>query len=115
MTRRQYTVLWTARARDALAAIPDRRIQKIIFERARELSAEPAKQGKPLIGELAGYRSLRAAGQRYRIIFRVDGDRVLVLIVALGIRKAGSRKDVYDLARKLVRLGLVEPRHRKPK
>ena len=115
MNRRYYEVLWTARARDVLATIPDRRIRKKIFERGRELSSEPEKQGKPLIGELAGYRRLRAAGQRYRIIFKVEGEKVQVLIVALGIRKEGSRKDVYNLARKLVQLGLVEPRHGKRK
>ena len=73
------------------------------------MAEEPAKQGKALIGELGGYRSLRAVGQRYRIIYRVDADNALVLIVALGIRKAGSKKDVYALARKLLRLRLVEP------
>ncbi|MHB8859970.1 MAG: type II toxin-antitoxin system RelE family toxin [Thermoleophilia bacterium] len=108
-------MLWSARARDMLAAISDRRIQKKIFERVRGLSSEPEKQGKALIGELAGYRSLRAVGQRYRIIFRIEDDKVLVLIVALGIRKQGSRKDVYDLARKLVQLGLVEPSRKKPR
>lgn len=108
MSQRQYSVLWSARARYMLAAITDRRIQKKIFERVRDLSSEPEKQGKPLIGELAGYRSLRAVGQRYRIIFRVEDEKVLVLIVALGLRKAGSKKDVYDLAKRLVQLGLVE-------
>lgn len=108
MSQRQYSVLWSARARFMLAAIPDRRIQKKIFERVRDLSSEPEKQGKPLIGELAGYRSLRAVGQRYRIIFRVEDEKVLVLIVALGLRKAGSKKDVYALAKRLVQLGLVE-------
>ncbi|MFA5802237.1 MAG: type II toxin-antitoxin system RelE/ParE family toxin [Thermoleophilia bacterium] len=109
MSHRHYKILWSARARDMLVAIPDRRIQKKFFERVHDLSSEPEKQGKPLIGELAGYRSLRVIGQRYRIIFRVERDRVIVLIVALGIRKEGSRKDVYDLAKKLVQLGLVEP------
>jgi mRNA interferase RelE/StbE len=108
VNRRQYKVLWSARAKDMLAAIPDRRIWKKLFERVRDLSSEPNKQGKPLIGELAEYRSLRTIGQRYRIIFRVEEDKVLVLIVALGLSKEGSRKDVYDLARKLVQLGLVE-------
>ena len=108
MSRRKYQVLWAAAAKEMLAAIPDRRIQKKIVEKVRGLSAEPEKQGKPLLGQLAGYRSLRAAGQRYRIIFRVENDRVLVLIVALGIRKEADRKDIYSLARKLVRLGLVE-------
>ncbi|MBZ5537093.1 MAG: hypothetical protein LAO31_14155 [Acidobacteriia bacterium] len=66
---------------------------------------DPEKQGKPLVEELAGYRSLRAVGQRYRIIYRVDRS----LVIAVGIRKAGSQRDIYSLAKKLIRLRLVEP------
>ena len=87
----------------------DRRVQAKLQEAIDGLTEEPAKQGKALIGELVGYRSLRAVGQRYRIIYRVDASNALVLIVALGIRKAGSKKDIYALARKLLRLRLVEP------
>jgi mRNA interferase RelE/StbE len=92
-----------------LKNIADRRVQVKLQEAIDGLAEEPAKQGKALIGELGGYRSLRAVGQRYRIIYRVDDTNALVLIVAMGIRKAGSRKDVYALARKLLRLRLVEP------
>lgn len=108
MKRRRYKILWVARAREALESIPDRRIKKKIVERIRSLAVEPEKQGKPLIGELAGYRSLRAVGQRYRIIFRVEDEKVIVSIVAMGARREGSRKDVYSLAKRLVQLGLVE-------
>ncbi|MHB9112364.1 MAG: type II toxin-antitoxin system RelE family toxin [Thermoleophilia bacterium] len=110
MSGRRYRIIWSARARNMLTEIPDRRIQEKILDRVRSLSSEPEKQGKPLIGELAGYRSLRAVGQRYRIIFKIEEGKVLVLVVALGIRKAASKKDVYDLAKKLVKLGLVEPK-----
>ena len=48
-------------------------------------------------------------GQRYRIIYRVEEDRVLVLVVAIGIRKEGNQKDIYSLARKILRLRLLEP------
>lgn len=92
-----------------LRVITDRRVQVKLQEAIDGLTEEPAKQGKALIGELGGYRSLRAVGQRYQIIYRVDANNALVFIVALGIRKAGSRKDVYALARKLLRLRLVEP------
>lgn len=92
-----------------LKHIADRRVQVKLQEAIDGLTEEPAKQGKALIGELGGYRSLRAVGQRYRIIYRVDDTNALVLIVAMGIRKAGSKKDVYALARKLLRLRLVEP------
>ncbi len=92
-----------------LKNIADRRVQVKLQEAIDGLAEEPATQGKALIGELGGYRSLRAVGQRYRIIYRVDTDNALILIAALGIRRAGSKKDVYALARKLLRLRLVEP------
>lgn len=90
-----------------LEKIQDRRVREKIRDRIDGLAEEPEKQGKPLTGELAGYRSLRAVGQRYRIIYRIEDGRVLVLVMALGIRKEGSGKDVYALARKLLRLRLL--------
>jgi mRNA interferase RelE/StbE len=90
-----------------LEAIQDRRIQAKLYSRAEGLSEEPGKQGKPLTEDLAGYRSLLAVGQRYRILYRIEEKKALVLIVALGIRKEGSKRDVYVLARKLLRLRLV--------
>ncbi len=40
-----------------------------------------------MLGELKGYRSVRAAGQRYRVIFKVRDKTVIVIIVAVGMRK----------------------------
>jgi len=91
-------------------AIPDKRIRRLIAGRIDQLTVEPEKQGKPLTGDLIGYRSLRAAGQRYRIIYKVEKMKVTVFIVALGIRKEGSKADIYALARKLLRLGLLPPK-----
>ncbi len=90
-----------------LEAIQDRRVRGKIRDRIDGLAEEPVKQGKPFMADLAGYRSLRAVGQRYRIIYRVEENKVLVLVVALGIRKGGSKRDVYVLARKLLRLRLL--------
>ncbi len=70
---------------------------------------EPEKQGKELAAELAGYRSLRALGQRYRVSYRIDGDKVVVVVVAVGIRKEGAKKDSYTLAKKLIQARLLEP------
>jgi mRNA interferase RelE/StbE len=91
-----------------LEVVSDQRIREKIFERAKKLIDEPEKQGKALLGELAGLRSLRAVGQRYRVLYRVERNRVIVLIVAVGIRKEESREDVYALAKKLFRARLVE-------
>ncbi len=90
-----------------LETIQDRRIRDKIRDRIDGLAEEPEKQGKPLTGELTGSRSLRAVGQRYRIIYRIEEGKVLVLVLALGIRKEGSGKDIYMLARKLLRLRLL--------
>jgi mRNA interferase RelE/StbE len=103
-----WTVGLTQHAQTQLAAIKDRRIQEGLISRLRRLEYEPELQGKPLIDELGGYRSVRAVSQRYRIIYKVEDEQVTVLVVALGIRKDGDKKDVYNLAKKLIRLGLLE-------
>jgi len=90
-----------------LKRIGDRRIQSKILERIEELETDPEKRGKPLTEELRGYWSLRAVGQRYRIIYRIEKDRVEVIVVAMGLRKEGDRKDAYAIALKLVRAHLV--------
>ncbi len=95
-------------AEKLLAEIRDRRVRESIARRINSLEYEPDKQGKPMRDELIGYRSIRAVGQRYRIIYRIEADRVIVVVVALGIRKEGDKKDVYELAKKLVRLGLLD-------
>jgi mRNA interferase RelE/StbE len=92
-----------------LKGIADRRVRELIVKRIDQLTEEPEKQGKPLIEELAGYRSLRAAGQRYRIVYRVVNEKIMVYVVAVGTRKEGSSKDIYNLARKLIRLRLLNP------
>jgi len=63
-----------------------------------------------LTGELRELRSLRAADQRNRIIYRVEErEQIVVLVVAVGLRKEGSKKDIYSLARKLLRQRLLDP------
>jgi mRNA interferase RelE/StbE len=89
--------------------VQDRRIRAKIIEAIDGLAEDPEKKGKPLAGELDGYHSIRAVGQRYRIIYRIDNEKVIVLVVAAGIRREGDRKDIYALAKKLIRARLLEP------
>lgn len=105
----RWQIRYTIPAKKQLAAITDRRIQKSINERAEGLAHEPEKQGEALRDELVEYRSLHVVGQRYRIIYRIEESQATVIVVALGIRKEGSKSDVYALAKKLLRLGLLEP------
>jgi mRNA interferase RelE/StbE len=92
-----------------IQAIQDRRLRAKVIETIDGLAEDPEKKGKALIAELEGYRSVRAAGQRYRIIYQIDKEKIIVLVVAAGIRKEGDRKDIYELAKKLIRARLLEP------
>jgi mRNA interferase RelE/StbE len=94
-------------ARQQLTAINDIRIRDGIAERINRLQFEPEKQGKALKDELTGCRSVRAIGQRYRIIFKIEEELVLITVVTVGIRKEGDKKDAYALAKKLARLNML--------
>lgn len=76
------TLLGSAEARRALSAIEE-----------RILNGEPDKAGKPLRGILAGCRRIRTGN--IRIVYRVDGKRVEVLIIAIGARRDD---EVYQAA-----------------
>ncbi len=102
-----YQIKITPTAFEALDAITNRRTRSAIVRRIDTLAEEPEKLGKPLRGLLAGFMSTRAAGQRYRVIFRIEKDKKQVLVYLVGIRKEGSRKDVYALAEHLVQRGLI--------
>ena len=68
-----------------------RAILKVIEERIAQ--GEPDKLGKPLAGELLGCRRIRT-GQT-RIVYRVDGGRIEVLIIVIGMRR---NNEIYDTA-----------------
>lgn len=102
-----WNVLLTPTALKLLADISDRRIREKIGAVIDRLAEEPQKQGKALLGELSGFRSIRAVGQRYRIIYQVRGNEVVVVIVAIGIRRDGAKDDIYKLAKKLIKLRLL--------
>ncbi len=104
---RTFAITWTETALKLVEAVPDQRIRRLIGQRADQLAKSPEQQGKSLIGELAGFRSVRAVGQRYRIVYRVERGEVAVLIVAVGRRRSGDKRDIYELAKKLLRQGLL--------
>jgi len=99
-----YTIKWTETAVKLAEAISDQRIRRVIGQRADQLARSPEQQGRPLAGDLAGFRSVRAVGQRYRLVYRVERREV---IVAVGKRKQGDQADVYTLATKLLRQRLL--------
>jgi mRNA interferase RelE/StbE len=105
---KQWVVQVVREAQEQMAAIKDNRIRASITKRIDGLQFEPDKQGKALKDELEGYRSIRAGGQRYRIIYKIEEEQVLVLVVTVGIRKGGDRKDVYEITKKLARLSRLD-------
>ena len=107
MTDPVHTIRWTETAITLAAALPDQRIRRLISQRVDQLAKSPEQQGKPLVGELAGFRTVRAVGQRYRIVYRVERREVIVVIVAVGKRKAGDKGDIYELAKKLLKQRLL--------
>ena len=67
------------------------RVLDVIEERIRD--GEPDKLGKPLRGALAGCRRIRTGNTR--IVYKVDGLAIQVLIIAVGARRD---EEVDDLA-----------------
>ena len=51
----------------------------------RKLTTHPTEFGKPLSGLLQGYWRLRVGA--YRVIYRVESQRVVVLVIKVGIRR----------------------------
>ncbi|MBW4536851.1 MAG: type II toxin-antitoxin system RelE/ParE family toxin [Pleurocapsa minor HA4230-MV1] len=96
----QYRIEITPLAIELLSKIKDKREQQGLKQRIEKLTSEPEKQGKALSRKLKEYRSVRALGQRYRIVYRVDRSTITVLIVGAGIRKEGAKKDIYAILNK---------------
>jgi mRNA interferase RelE/StbE len=97
-----YRVELTPLALEMIEAIQDKREQQGIIERLQKLKLEPIQQGKPLTADLKGYYSVRAVGQRYRIVYQVKVDQILIIVVGVGRRKDGDKKDIYTLLKKLL-------------
>jgi mRNA interferase RelE/StbE len=83
----------------SLRAVRDKKARREIAKAIDGLAESPDLQGKPLDRELTGYRAIRAFGDKYRILYKVD--EMTVFIVWIGERKPGQEDDVYAKARKL--------------
>lgn len=69
----------------------------------RKLSHHPTQYGEPLVGVLKGYWSHHFAA--HRVIYRIYDDRRLVLICAVGARRAAHASDIYKHFEALVEAG----------
>jgi len=90
---------------DDLPRLP-RDIQEGFFEKIQIL-AQASFHGKPLHDELKMLRSLPLG--RYRIIYYYLRNDDVVWIIATGIRKEGSKEDIYERVTKLFDSGDLMP------
>ncbi|MEM7592771.1 MAG: type II toxin-antitoxin system mRNA interferase toxin, RelE/StbE family [Cyanobacteria bacterium P01_A01_bin.83] len=98
----EYQVVLTKQATKLFKQIKDRREQKLLLAKLEKLKYNPERQGKALVKELSGYRSVRAVGQRYRIVYQVQANKVLVTVISIGRRKEGDKKDIYTVTKKIL-------------
>ena len=102
-----YTIKLTQIAAEFIAKL-DNKSQQQVLQKIEVLKQYPLKEGKPLKGNLQDYRSIRAVGQRYRIIYQVKENEIEVIIVAAGIKRDGDKKrDIYELMKKYLKIGLL--------
>jgi len=87
----QYQIVLSGAARNDLKAIRNRATLEQINERIQSLASEPHR-GKPLRGRLSGFRSIRAARNHYRVIYRLEEQVITIYVVAIGLRE----EDNYD-------------------
>lgn len=89
--RRPLEVRYTLEAADAIRRFhPGVRVA--IRQAIRALALDP-EAGSPLELELEGFRAFRVG--RYRVIFRTEPGRLVILII-------GQRRDVYETAVRLL-------------
>ena len=69
----------------------------------KKLAVNPTQYGSPLVPPLGGYWSHHFAA--HRVIYRIYGEQRVVLICAVGPRKAGHKTDVYRQFEALVKAG----------
>jgi mRNA interferase RelE/StbE len=104
----EYRIIFTIQAQKLFSDIKDRREQNVILTRIEKLKVEPERQGKALSEELSGYPSIRSVGQRYRIIYKIEQDQIVVVIVGIGRRKEGDKQDVYAVTQDLISKLLID-------
>lgn len=75
----------------SLGRVEARAILRVI--ETRIIHGEPDKLGKALSGQLSGCRRIRT-GQA-RIVYRVNGEKIQVMVIAVGMRRDN---EIYDLA-----------------
>lgn len=86
----------------SLKTVKDKKLRREIAKTIDGLHQAPEDQGKALLGPLEGMRSVHAARDRFRILYKVDTRSKLVSVLLIGERAPGREADIYALAQKLL-------------
>jgi mRNA interferase RelE/StbE len=98
----EYEIQFSPLAMEMLMEVRDKRELGKLRDRINQLKLEPDKQGKVLTDNLAGLRSVRSVGQRYRIVYEIEEETIVVLVIGVERRKEGDKRDIYRLLGKLL-------------
>jgi mRNA interferase RelE/StbE len=86
----------------SLEALKDKKTLHEVAKVIDGLDRAPDAQGKALVAPLEGVRSVRAARERFRVLYRVDARKRVVSVLLVGERAPGQDADIYALAQKLL-------------
>ena len=68
-----------------------------------DLEFNPEQKGEPLHARLHGLHSRHYS--RFRIIYRIDGKNLVVIVVGAGFHESDSRSDIYRSIERLIESG----------
>ena len=95
-----YHAEYTPQALQDLRGISSGADRGAVTRRIKALEADPY-HSKDLKYNLEGHRRVKAAGGRYRILFRIDEPDATIQIVLIGLRKPGDEQDAYERLRRI--------------
>lgn len=77
--------------RDEVEGVAQKRVLAAV---RKKLTRKPEEYGEPLVRDLVGYRKL-PVGQ-WRVVYYVEAEKGLVLVLAVGKRAEGDSENIYD-------------------
>ena len=98
----------TASAKEDLRRIGKRygkKTYETIRDLIRDLEFDPEKKGEPLHGSLRGLYSRHYS--RFRIIYHIEREDLVVLVVGTGYHESDSRADIYKVIERAIEAGTL--------
>ncbi|MGJ3244687.1 MAG: type II toxin-antitoxin system RelE family toxin [Elainellaceae cyanobacterium] len=92
-----YKIRLTPLALRRLTDISDVHDRTLVGDRLHRLKKEPETQGKPLIGKLFGYRSVRTDNHCHRIIYRLEHQTIVVVMVEREQHNGRARTGIHAM------------------